>query len=73
MTYAEALTLRAALESAQLSGAGVVSVQIGDRQVQYSNGTEARRVLNLLNRDIAAYENRRRGRNPHVSRATWTR
>lgn len=71
MTYADAVALRDALEAALLSGAGVSSVQIGDRTVTYQSASAARSALSQLNRDIAAYERGASNINPHVSTPRW--
>jgi len=70
MTYAELITLRDAIEDAMVSGAGISSIQIGDRSITY-NPVRAEQMLARVNRDITAYERRSRGVNPHVSRVKW--
>lgn len=71
MTYAEAIALRDAIEANLLAGAGIASVQIGDRQITYKSAQGARELLSQLNRDIAAYENRQVNRNPSVVTPRW--
>ena len=70
MTYAEAKAIRSAIEASLLSGAGVSSIQIGDRQVTY-NPLRAAELLAQLNRDIAAYERKASNLNPHVKIPDW--
>lgn len=71
MTYAEAIAIRDAIEDSLLSGAGIQSVQIGDRQITYSSEMDARRMLNQLNRDILAYERRQSNINPEIRTPRW--
>ena len=71
MTYAEALTMRDALEAQLLAGAGLASVQIGDRTITYQTQAQARSALNQLNRDILSYERRSANINPTVSTPRW--
>ena len=71
MTYAEAITLRDALEAALLSGGGLASVQIGDRTVTYQSASAARSALNQINRDILAFERRSANVNPSVVTPRW--
>ena len=71
MTYAEAITLRGALEDALLSGAGMTSVQIGDRSITYQTAGQAQKALAEVNRSIVAYERRASNLNPSVVRPTW--
>ena len=70
MTYAEALTLRAQLEAALRTGAGIASLQIGDRQVVYSK-EKATNLLAQINRDILTYERRASNINPEIRRPQW--
>lgn len=71
MTYAEAVALRDAINAALLSGAGVSSLQVGDRTITYESPADARRMLNQLNRDIAAYNNKAANRNPSRVTPRW--
>jgi len=71
MDIAAAISLRDALEASILSGAGVVSIQHGDRTVTYETTAQATAALNKLNRDILAYQRRQSGVNPNVSRPRW--
>lgn len=72
MTYADAITLQAALEAALLSGGGTRSVTIGDRTISYSSTAEIRNALAEVNRNIQAFTRRANGQNPHWSRPKWT-
>lgn len=54
-----------------LSGAGIISVQIGDRQVTYGKG-DVEGILNQLNRDIAAFERRASNVNPEIRTPKWS-
>jgi len=71
MTYAEALTYKAALEAADLASPGVVSVSIGSRAVSYATAAQARSALAEINRSIQAYNRRANGQNPFVSNPRW--
>ena len=71
MTYAEAVTLRSALEAPLLSGAGMTSVQIGDRSITYQTAGQAQKALAEVNRSILAYERRQANLNPSISRPSW--
>ena len=71
MNITQATALRDALEEALLSGAGVASVQVGDRTVTYQTPAQAKSALAQINRDIAAYARRVSGVNPSVSRPRW--
>lgn len=72
MTYADAITLRDALEAALLSGAGARTVIVGDRTISYNSAADVRQALAEVNRSIAVYNRRSAGQNPNASRAKWT-
>jgi len=71
MDIAAALSLRDELEASLLSGAGVVSIQLGDRTITYETTAQATAALSKLNRDILAYQRRNAGVNPNTSRPRW--
>ena len=71
MTYAEAVAFIAAYENALTSGAGVRTLQIGDRQITYASDTDSEKLYNRALRDVAAYQNRAANRNPTISTARW--
>lgn len=73
MTYAEAVSLKAAIEAALLtsSTAGAVSVSHGDRSITYSSKADARAALAELNRSIQTYSRKSRNRNPEWRSPIW--
>ncbi len=61
MTYQELLDLQAALESAMLTSAGTLEVQIGDRRIKYQTRQDMSYALAEVNRSICRYNRRRSG------------
>lgn len=73
MTYAEAITLKQAIEAALLtsSASGAVTVSHGSRSITYSSQEDAMATLGALNRDIATYNRRKKNQNPYARTARW--
>jgi len=73
MTYAEAVSLKSAIETALLtaSTAGAVSVSHGDRSIVYGSPKEARTMIAELNRSIQVYNRKSKNRNPHWTSPIW--
>jgi hypothetical protein len=73
MTYAEALTLKAAIEAALLTSAtsGVVSVSHNNRSTTYASKAEARAALAEINRSIQTYKRKSAGQNPQWRTPRW--
>ena len=73
MTYAEAVSLKSAIEAALLtsSTAGAVNVSHGDRSITYSSQSHAQTALAELNRSIQTYSRKKKNRNPDWRSPIW--
>lgn len=73
MTYAEAISLKAAIETALLtaSTAGAVYVSHGDRAITYSSKNDAAGALAEINRSIQRYSRKSKNQNPDWRSPTW--
>jgi len=73
MTYAEAVSLKSAIETALLtaSTAGAVNVSHGDRSITYNSPAAARGILAELNRNIQRYSRKSKNQNPDWRSPKW--
>jgi len=73
MTYAEAIQLKAAIETALLtaSSTGAVYVSHGDRAITYQSKSDASGALAELNRNIHRYSKKSLNQNPDWRSPIW--
>lgn len=70
MTYDELVTYRDALESAKLTGAGVLSAEIDGKKVTFRDEGDLRRALNQVNRSISRCNQQQAGQTPGIRTAS---